>query len=708
MKTWSLSVKLLSVTLSLIALLAIIMVGRSYQGIQGLSTELSVLSEQNMKAAVVHRLEAETGAYGEQIRGYINSAFRLPLSLADMIRLSINSEDPLTRNQVHALVGNSLLSNQDISAVYAHFEPNGFDGRDRDFVNRGLDHSTESQGTLESYWIRDEQGRVVPIPVDDPEEKYFATKDEFGVRESEWYLCSHDTKAPCLVEPHFYEISAGYEEIMTALIAPVVVNGQFRGIVGADLNLPLFQTLVEDLSRSLYDGAAKVTLLSDRGLIVAGSHVKNHIRERLIDVDKVQGQVLSKLHQQAKVLFTDESIYVSTALGIPAAQAQWALLIELPLQVALADLIKQQEIAASKSTNVVVSQLVIGVLIALVALALIVALVHSITRPLRQLNQQVDQLASADGDLSQMLHLDTHAELIQLGGSFNSFLVKLRDLINALKQVGQQVRTEALENLAISKQTDQATVSQQSEIDSVVTATQEMSATAMEVARIAADVSESSNAIHQTITSSQKELNQAVDNSLELSENMDLANESIHHVATRSEAITSILTVIGGIAEQTNLLALNAAIEAARAGEQGRGFAVVADEVRTLASRTQESTGEINTLIHDLQEEVKQAVQRVETGREQAIQNMNLTQEAHASLEQVVAEISSIADHIRQVATAAEEQSSVSEDITKNLTVIGDAARMLAELAQQANLSSQAVTQQLDEFDVQISALRTE
>lgn len=188
---------------------------------------------------------------------------------------------------------------------------------------------------------------------------------------------------------------------------------------------------------------------------------------------------------------------------------------------------------------------------------------------------------------------------------------------------------------------------------------------------------------------------------------MQQASTAISQVSSRSGDISRILDVIRTIAEQTNLLALNAAIEAARAGEQGRGFAVVADEVRQLASRTRTSTDEIAGMIDGLRQDVDTAVAVIENGVERAATATDGTRATADSLATVVERIASIADHVARVATAAEEQSSVSEEINRNLTGIGEAARDLLELAGRVRASGESLDEQARILERELGRLRS-
>lgn len=705
-KSKPLTAKLFVLVLLMVTVISAVLTWRSSQGINGLSNQLTDITEASLKQALTDRLQAEVFGYGEQMKGYLNTAYRIALSMADVTASNIDADNAFSREDLGILFGQMLRANTDVNSSYAHFEANGYDGKDAEYVGGNHFFSSGSRGNLDIYWMRHQGSVISPIKVD-AEEKYDSTLDEFGMRVAEWYLCPRDTRQACLMEPYLDEVQ-GKMEMMTSITLPIMKDRQFRGVAGVDINMPKFQERVSLLSQELYNGQGRVTLISQRGLITVSSHYQISQARPFNEVQPELAAKLKSLSAGNNIWFTDTNLYVAREIRLDDINATWTLLVEVPLSAALADINQLIGVSHEQKQKVMNTQILLAVIFSVFALALIAILLRSITRPIEQLSAQVKQLASADGDLSQSLSMDTHAELIELGGNFNQFLYKLREMVLSIKNVREQLRKESENNYSISQDTEKATQKQQSEIDSVVTATEEMSATAGEVARIAATVSEQTSDINQTLIVSQKQLAETVNTVSELNGSMAIANESIMQVSLRSDEINRILTVIQGVAEQTNLLALNAAIEAARAGTHGRGFAVVADEVRSLSLRTQESTTEINSMISSLQEEVQKAVVIIETGSAQAGEAINTTRQAHESLQNVVEGVGEINDNIRQVATAAEEQSSVSDEITRSLSALGNEAQELSLLAIEENASSGRIAAQLDVLDEQLAALQTE
>lgn len=704
-----LRIKLLSTIIAAFIVLVLVLIANLAYDLGQMKDELVAQTRDTMEQELLGRLESEADQIGHQVSGYINGAFRVPLGLAKSLVTSIqDGEAGYNRDQVNQMVASTLAAHKDVSSLYAQFERNGYDARDDEFLNSEAIHTVENSGALEIYWIRNPEGVLEQERVEDSAEKHNAEKGEFGIREAEWYLCSKDSKQPCALDPYLYEIREGYFELMTSLVVPMVKNGEFIGVVGIDVNLPIFQKIIEARAKKLYGGQSKITLLSERGWVAASSAYKEKLTRPLSESrDTFEGKLLDLHKAEQKAWLHDGTYYVATSIPIKTSNNTWSILIELPQEVVLATTNQLIETFDSNIVGIISTEVIIALLVTLIVVGVVIVIVNSIVRPIRQLDSMVQNLASADGDLTRDIRLDTHAELISLSNGFNQFIVKLRDMVKQIKTVGDAAKGSAEQSKHINQKSLNATTEQQREIDSVVTATNEMSATATEVSQVAIQVSDSAKSARETVLGSQQSLSGSVQTVQALTEDMQQASQSISEVASRTDDINRILDVIRAIAEQTNLLALNAAIEAARAGEQGRGFAVVADEVRSLASKTQASTEEINQMIQSLQSGVNQAVTVIESGTLKAKDAMEETQSSYDSLASVVDNISTIADHISQVATAAEEQSSVSEEISRNLTIIGDAAKALAGLVGESNQSSEELGKEMSKLDHHLASLKT-
>lgn len=705
----SLKVKLLATVAAAFLILVVVLVMSLKSNLDSMKSKVVEQTQQTMEVEILGRLSGEAGKLGNQIGGYIESVMRTPVSLSQVMAKSIESQTaPFSRDQANEIIKNTLEANHDISALYAQFEPNGFDGLDAERIDSGHIHTVPNTGSLEVYFIRNDNGEVEQEQVTDSEEKWNAEVGEFGIREAEWYLCSKDSGQPCALDPYLYEISEGYSELMTSLTSPIMVNGTFVGLVGVDVNLPVFQKLTESLSQNLYGGKSRISLISQNGLIASSSHYKNKLTRPLKEArSDLNGKLLSLHNQESNTLLVDGVYFVAYPISISAANTTWSLLIELPEDLVLAGANALVATIDESMISIIITEVIAAAVVTGLLLFILVIFIRTIVQPIGDLDHMVQNLASNEGDLTRTVRINTHAELISLSKGFSSFIEKLRGMVNKLKDVGDSAKQTALLGKSINAKSLEATFDQQREIDSVVTATNEMSATASEVSALAVQVADNVNSAKQTIIASQSSLSGSVNTVEALSQDMQLASQSISDVETHTDKINQIIDVIQSIAEQTNLLALNAAIEAARAGEQGRGFAVVADEVRSLASKTQTSTEEINGMIQNLQGGVKKAVEVIESGAGKAQDAMDNTQSSYDSLSSVVENISDIANHITQVATAAEEQSAVSEEVSKNLTIIGDAASALAELAKESDTSSENLEQQMQALDGQLASLKT-
>lgn len=305
--------------------------------------------------------------------------------------------------------------------------------------------------------------------------------------------------------------------------------------------------------------------------------------------------------------------------------------------------------------------------------------------------KRISEIANAisHNDVSHECDMKSEDMIGEIIDSFNQMAANLRNMIGQISGATTQLAAAAEETSTITDETSRGVQQQQSEIDSIASAMDEMTSTVQEVARNAAEASKAADSADHEAKSGALVATQAIGGIDSLVSGVDSAAQVIRNLEKESENIGSVLDVIRGIAEQTNLLALNAAIEAARAGEQGRGFAVVADEVRTLASRTQHSTQEIHDMIQRLQDGAVNAVKVMEGAQGQAQNSSDLVEKAAESLAMIAGSVSNINDMNTMIASAAEEQSAVAAEMQANMNNIREVSDRSASGAQQTAQASE-------------------
>ena len=362
--------------------------------------------------------------------------------------------------------------------------------------------------------------------------------------------------------------------------------------------------------------------------------------------------------------------------------------------------------ASSEGTSSSATVLAITVIAIIIAIALFTVFMKLIISSISALRDQLDNIAQGEGDLTQRVPVTVEDDLGKLARSFNQVLENLQGMIGSIQNLSRDLGAGATELATAARDNNDGVTRQTDSISMVATAINEMQSAIEEVAGNASRAAEitreaetKGNNSAQIIRNSSKQVHR-------LAAQISKAVEVIRKLSADSDNITSVLDVIRGIAEQTNLLALNAAIEAARAGEQGRGFAVVADEVRTLAQRTGQSTEDIQTMITALQTGVSDVVSVMETGSKEATETERLATEAEQELQAILEAISSITDVNTSVASATEEQTQVVDEINRSITDINDLAAASADRSKAIDGIAKSLESYVRELEQQTGRFR--
>ncbi|WLH75740.1 methyl-accepting chemotaxis protein [Pseudomonas fluorescens] len=674
-----------------------LLVGLSLYRMEQSSQQVKASSMQMLDESAQARIEAQGEGQALGIRQQFMDAFQYGHGFSRQVLFlreqaekrfldAFDTREDLTR-QVKA----ALQANPDLLGLSLVFEANALDGKDELFANQA-ELGSNDKGRFALYWSQPTPGKLTSMALPESDMSDTSTGPS-GEKANAWFTCPRTTLKPCVIEPYFYMID-GQNVLMTSIVFPLMVNGKVIASLSADINLNSLQAVSQQASQKLYDGQTQVSILSPTGLLAGYSADASKLSQRLDKVDPASGaQLINALASstQTRSLRADHQLKVLAPFTPIPGGKPWGVLLDVPEKVLVgpAEALKTQLDADNARGTWL--ELSLGLLAAVIGLILVWLMARSVTRPILGVARMLEDIASGEGDLTRRLAYDKKDELGQLAGWFNRFLDKLQPIIAQVKRSVQDARGTADQSAAIASETSAGMEQQYRQVDQVATASHEMSATAQDVARSAAQAAQAARDADQATREGLTVIDRTTTNIGHLAADMSTAMAQVEGLAANSEKIGSVLEVIRGIAEQTNLLALNAAIEAARAGEAGRGFAVVADEVRNLARRTQESVEETRLVIEHLQSGTTEVVSSMGNSYRQAQGSVEQVSQAVTALRQIGEAVTVISDMNLQIASAAEEQSAVAEEINSNVATIRDVTESLSEQANESARVSQAL-----------------